>query len=222
MSQEPVQSHPKANDLAPPDGIEPDFSGVPTQALDAVRMRVAQLTHSLRRVRDDLSKSELPQWYSLQAQLNVTLSQLMSVTSTLEHYYETLDSTVIYPLPNFPTTSHENLLTTLLRKKFPPDVEEWIKVSKETFDIPSNTLSSEETRKILQNDINITKWALGIFAEQFEKQNFKENNDDNMIIDSQESSINNYKPSRPFEADDILKYMYCGQIPTTSSDDVNQ
>lgn len=112
-------SVPGTNDTLRED-IKPQFNGVPTQAVDAVRMRLAQLTHSLRRIRDELSRAELPQWYSLQSQLNVTLSQIMSVTSTMEHFQDLLDSTVVYPLPNFPTTSHEGLLTTLLRKKKHP------------------------------------------------------------------------------------------------------
>ena len=87
--------------------VSADFSNVPTQALDALRMKLSQLTASLAKIRDEMSKAELPQWYSLQAQLMVTLTQLSSLTNTLDHYEETLDSTVAYPLPSFPTTAHE-------------------------------------------------------------------------------------------------------------------
>lgn len=113
MSQSTASLVPEGNQGSLQEDVSFDFNGVPGQALDAVRMRLAQLTHSLRRIRDEMSKAELPQWYTLQSQLNVTLSQLVSVTSTLQHFQETLDSTVVYPLPKFPTTSHESLVTTL-------------------------------------------------------------------------------------------------------------
>ena len=104
--------------------VAADFSNVPSQALDALRMKLSQLTASLAKIRDEMSRAELPQWYTLQAQLTVTLTQLSSLTNTLDHYEETLDSTVAYPLPSFPTTAHEGLITTLMRKKNTPEVEE--------------------------------------------------------------------------------------------------
>lgn len=153
--------------------FKPDYSGVPSQALDAVRMRSAQLTHSLRRLRDELAKAELPQWYSLQSQLNVTLSQLMSLTSNMQHFQDVLDSTVVYPLPNFPTTSHEGLLTTLLRKRNIPEVDEWIKSAREASDLDTGSLDTKDITKSLNDDKEISKWALETFVEEFEKHNYK-------------------------------------------------
>ena len=193
-----------------------DFSGVPSQALDAIRMRLAQLTHSLRKIREDLSKAELPQWYALQSQLNVTLTQLMSVTSTLEHFHETLDATAVYPLPKFPTTSHEPLLTTLLRKKYTPEVDEWIQQSKEASGLDTTQLDKKNITEILQKDKESTKWALDVFNEEFEKYNFKglqtrkeqlQNGslEEEYIPDSQ-----NRKPTTSFAVEDILNFVYRG------------
>ncbi|SMN19600.1 similar to Saccharomyces cerevisiae YBR193C MED8 Subunit of the RNA polymerase II mediator complex [Maudiozyma saulgeensis] len=199
------------------DTYKPDFRGVPSQALDAIRMRLAQLTHSLRKIRDDLSKAELPQWYSLQSQLNVTLTQLMSVTSTLEHFHDTLDATVVYPLPKFPTTSHETLLTTLLRKKYTPEVDEWLSESREASGLDQAQLTTKNVKQVLQKDKECTKWALDIFSNEFEKYNFKglktkkeQMEGDQMEIDYIPAS-QNIKPSSPFVIEDVLNFVYRGE-----------
>lgn len=200
--------------LSQPTELKPDFNGVPTQALDAVRMRLAQLTSSLKKIRDELAKPDLPQWHSLQSQLNVTLTQLQSVTTTLEHFRETLDSTVVYPLPNFPTTSHENLLTTLLRKKYTPEVDEWFKKAKENCDIDFTSVTEEKINDIIQTDKKITDWALEIFSKAFETNgalSSSENNDTESSTSLvEEKNKNHYKPKKPFEINSILSYIYNG------------
>lgn len=219
---------PDSNNTSFQEDVLPNFDGVPSQALDAVRMRSAQLTHSLRRIRDELSKAELPQWYSLQAQLNVTLSQLMSLTSTLHHFQDTLDSTVVYPLPNFPTTSHEGLLTTLLRKKNIPEVDEWISSAKESSDLDLKISDARDVDKSLQDDKDITKWALQTFVSEFEKYNFKglhtqEEIDLDISDNAMDSSVNNgRKPIKPFDVDDILRFTYKGEIPRQSKDAITE
>lgn len=196
--------------------IKTDYHGIPSQALDAVRMRLAQLIHSLKRIRDELSKPELPQWYSLQSQLNITLQQLLSVTSTLEHFQETLDSSIVYPLPQFPTTSHENLLTTLLRKKYTPEVDDWLKASREASEIDVKSLTEKKIKEILQTDRDITKSALEIFSKEYEQYNEKTGKEDaddasNMIVD-EEDRYSHYKPTKPFEVENVLSYMYSGKL----------
>lgn len=218
MSQDNSSILSKPNNLSlNEDTYKTDFSGVPSQALDAVRMRLAQLTHSLRKIREELSKAELPQWYSLQSQLNVTLSQLMSVTSTLQHFHDTLDSTIVYPLPKFPTTSHETLLTTLLRKKYAPEVDEWIKSSQETSMLNPSQLTSTSIKKVIQDDKEITQWALDIFSNEYEKYNFKglrtkkEELESGIVDDEYIPTSNNHKPSKPFILEDILGFIYRGE-----------
>ncbi|CAI1926083.1 hypothetical protein SEUBUCD646_0D03990 [Saccharomyces eubayanus] len=211
MSQSNGSLVPEGNQGSLQEDVNPDFNGVPGQALDAVRMRLAQLTHSLRRIRDEMSKAELPQWYTLQSQLNVTLSQLVSVTSTLQHFQESLDSTVVYPLPKFPTTSHESLITTLLRKKNIPEVDEWMKYARETSGITTNLLKDEEIQKLLQQDKDITNWARNTFGNEFEKHDFKHeealNEEDASLL------VRDTKPSKPFNVDVILKFTHAGEKP---------
>lgn len=205
----------QSSGILQPTELKPNFNGVPTQALDAVRMRLAQLTSSLKKIRDELTKPELPQWYSLQSQLNVTLSQLLSVTTTLEHFRETLDSTVIYPLPNFPTTSHENLLTTLLRKKYTPEVDEWFKSAKENCDIDLDSITEDKINDIIQTDKKITDWALEIFSKAFETNgelngSLGDGTDADAMDIVEESNKDNYKPKKPFEINNVLNYIYNG------------
>lgn len=214
---------PDSNSTSFQEDLLPNFDGVPSQALDAVRMRSAQLTHSLRRIRDELSRAELPQWYSLQSQLNVTLSQLMSLTSTLQHFQDTLDSTVVYPLPNFPTTSHEGLLTTLLRKKNIPEVDEWISSAKESSDLDLKISDARDVGKSLQDDKDITKWALQTFVSEFEKYNFKglhtKEEIDLDLSDAMDLTVNTgRKPIKPFDVDDVLRFTFKGEIPRQAKD----
>lgn len=202
--------------------LKPDFDGVPGQAIDAVRMRAAQLTHSLRRIRDELSRAELPQWHSLQSQVNVTLSQFMSLTSTLQHFQDTLDSTVVFPLPSFPTTSHEGLLTTLLRKKYAPEVDNWIASARESSDLDRAILDPEEIDKSIRDDKEITQWALQTLVKEFERYNSAEDSPaqelnldrDQDMLDV--SAVNSGKPIKPFDVEEILMYVSKGQIPTGS------
>lgn len=211
MSQSTASLVPEGNQGSLQEDVSFDFNGVPGQALDAVRMRLAQLTHSLRRIRDEMSKAELPQWYTLQSQLNVTLSQLVSVTSTLQYFQETLDSTVVYPLPKFPTTSHESLVTTLLRKKNIPEVDEWMKYVRETSGVTTALLKDEEIEKLLQQDREITNWARTTFRNEYGKHDFK--NEESLSEEHASLLVRDSKPSKPFNVDDVLKFTFTGEKP---------
>lgn len=200
--------------------VSADFSNVPTQALDALRLKLSQLTASLAKIRDEMSKAELPQWYSLQAQLMVTLTQLSSLTNTLDHYEETLDSTVAYPLPSFPTTAHEGLITTLMRKKNIPEVDEWIKDARETNGIDVENLSDEEIKKLINKDKDITSWATKCIIDERSKHSYnglhsaKELKELSMDESSNiyPSSVSTVKTSRPFSVDKLLKFVHQGEI----------
>ncbi|SCU91804.1 LAMI_0E07360g1_1 [Lachancea mirantina] len=198
--------------------IKYDFKEVPTQALDAIRMRLAQLTHSLAKMRDDMSRAELPQWHSLQLQVSVVVSQLHSLASTLRHFEETLDATVVVPLPNFPTTAHEGLLTTLLRKKNIPEVDEWINDAKESSGLNSTSATHAEIQKSIQEDEKITAWALDFIKA--EQSNYSlhglhtasELSEGVAPVSSVNYSVNanKHKPQRPFEFDNVLRSIYQG------------
>lgn len=216
MSQNSSSSDPPIPVLQ--DEAKYDFKNVPAQALDALRMRLAQLTHSLAKIRDEMSRADLPQWYSLQAQLSVTLTQLSSLTSTLQHFEDTLDSTVVFPLPNFPTTAHEGLLTTLLRKKNIPEVEDWIKDAKDTAGIDVDRMSEQEIEELIQKDKELTDWALEFVEKERSNHAFHglhtakelEQGMGKPAHEEYRSSAIKNKPSKPFSTNKVLKFVYQG------------
>ncbi|ANB15182.1 Med8p [Sugiyamaella lignohabitans] len=134
--------------------VQPDLSGVPVTALESLRLRLAQLTHSLNSLQAQIQQASLPSWPALQGQLNVILTQLTSLSATVSGYAETLQRTVAYPLPNFPTNTEAGLLTTLLRKKNLPEVDDWIAEGKEI---------GEKTRA--KQDGEFCSWAAKVVDE---------------------------------------------------------
>ncbi|AOW01103.1 mediator of RNA polymerase II transcription subunit 8 [Yarrowia lipolytica] len=105
--------------------IEPDHINVPTEALESLRLRLTQVSHSLNTLQAQLHQPTLPPWSSLHNQFNVLLTQLVSLSSTITHQSDILQQTVTFPLPAFPTATEAGLMATLLRKKILPEVEEW-------------------------------------------------------------------------------------------------
>jgi hypothetical protein len=59
--------------------------------------------------------------------LSLLLSHLTSLTTTLQspRFSQDLKATVVYPNTTFPVRSHETILTSLLRRKLPPQDEAW-------------------------------------------------------------------------------------------------
>lgn len=59
--------------------------------------------------------------------MSTIISQhLASVSQHLSTHQELFRSIIVYPLPEFPGTTQENLLGQLLRKKLEPRVEDWV------------------------------------------------------------------------------------------------
>lgn len=166
-----------------------DYSGVPAQGLEALRMRLAQLTHSLAKLKEDLMQAQLPQWSSLQSQLNVILTQLSSLTFAVSHFESELNSTIVYPLPTFPTTQQEGLVTTLLRKKYLPEVQEWITDSQVAEPV-------DYTR-----DTETVEWCLSYFSQ--ERSNY------NLTFQGEHVQRQRKKP---FNVEDVLKFVHKGTI----------
>lgn len=197
-----------------------DFKNVPSQALDALRMRLSQLIASLAKIRDEMSRAELPQWYTLQAQLTVTLTQLSSLTNTLHHYEEGLDAVVAYPLPSFPTTAHEGLITTLMRKKNIPEVDEWIRNARETSGIDVESVSDNQLKSAVQKNKEITAWATQCLIKERKNHSFtglhtmRELNEDGIDAKANlySSSISKVKTSKPFDTDSVLKFIHQGEF----------
>lgn len=112
---------------------EINTSQIPTDSLESIRNRLNQVHLSLRKLSDQINhhnrhpnKVKLPNYAQFQNQFQVLLTQLHTITSDLENNDELLKNTNVYPLPSFPTTQQEGLITTLLRKKPLPEVDEWI------------------------------------------------------------------------------------------------
>lgn len=113
--------------------IQVDNSQIPTDSLEAIRNRLNQVHLSLRKLAEQINlhnrhpyKVKLPSYAHLQNQFQVLITQLNSIATNLSNNDELLRNTNVYPTPLFPTTQQEGLLTTLLRKKPLPEVDEWM------------------------------------------------------------------------------------------------
>lgn len=71
----------------------------------------------------------MPGFSSLSSQLQVLVTQLQTIASQLDANADILRLSNAFPLPEFSTTQHEGLVTTLLRKKPLPEVDEWIDIA---------------------------------------------------------------------------------------------
>lgn len=105
---------------------KPDYTGVPVVVLDALRVRLSQLVMSLMTLQARVQAAELPAWPSLQKQFTVVLVQLETLLSSFQGFSSTLQHTVTYPTPLFPARTQSHLLSTLLRKKNMPEVDDSI------------------------------------------------------------------------------------------------
>lgn len=130
---------------------------VPMDALELIRNRLSQTHQSLRKLADQINhhnrhpqKVKLPSYLSLLSQLQVLVTQLQTIASQLDGNDDLLKSSNVYPLPAFPTTQHEGLVTTLLRKKPLPDVEEWIDEA---------IRQSEQFKLPIQKDDEFAEWC---------------------------------------------------------------
>ena len=136
-----------------------DFSQIPYDVLESIRNRLNQIRQSLTKLADQINnhnrhpqKIKLPSYLYFQNQFQVLITQLMSITNQLYNNEDLLRNTNVYPTPIFPTSAHENMLTTLLRKKVAPEVDEWINGAK--------LIMENETKNKLDNqqvEIDILK-----------------------------------------------------------------
>lgn len=126
--------------------------------LEALRNRLNQVHISLRKLSDQIlhasklsDSSKTPSYGQFQNQFHILVTQLHSITNILENEQQILQNANVYPLPTFPTSHQEGLLTTLLRKKPAPEVETWIQ---EAIDI-SKLLNVDP-----QKDDEFCQWCL--------------------------------------------------------------
>lgn len=146
-----------------------DTSQIPVDYLEEIRNRLNQVHLSLRRLADQIShnrqinKSKIPNYSHIQNQLQVLLTQLHSISNNLDNNGNILKNTNVYPLPNFPTSQHEGLLTTLLRKKPLPEVERWIQ---EAIDLGKSDCYS------IEKEDELTRWIMAKIEELREEFQF--------------------------------------------------
>lgn len=101
-------------------------------SLELIRNRLNQVFQSLRKLSDQIAYTQrnpaakLPSYLAMLTQFQVLITQLLTIVLQLDANDEVLRTSNAYPLPNFPTTQQEGLVTTLLRKKPLPEVDAWI------------------------------------------------------------------------------------------------
>ncbi|KAL9116719.1 MAG: hypothetical protein Q9187_006754 [Circinaria calcarea] len=144
--------------LSPPD----------IKALEQTRQRLSQLTNSLASLQRAITATDpLPPWPSLQSLATIIAQHLTSVSQHLSTHHDLFASMAVYPLPQFPGRTQENLLGQLLRKKLEPNVEDWVvegrKIGMEAEAQDQKTgLSREET-------LDLWSWAGMAANEQARK-----------------------------------------------------
>ncbi|KAI9776367.1 MAG: mediator of RNA polymerase II transcription subunit 8 [Peltula sp. TS41687] len=103
------------------------------RALEQTRQRLFQLTNSLGSLQHNLHTNDpLPSWTSLQSLATIISQNLLSISQHLNSHHDLFSSIGVYPLPEFPGRTQENLLGQLLRKKLEPNVEDWVDQGRKT------------------------------------------------------------------------------------------
>lgn len=162
MSQTPFNP----NSPSVPTSLPPltDFSQIPYDVLESIRNRLNQIRQSLTKLADQINnhnrhpqKIKLPSYLYFQNQFQVLITQLMSITNQLYNNEDLLRNTNVYPTPIFPTSAHENMLTTLLRKKVAPEVDEWINGAKLIMENESKNKSKNKNKNKFDQQVDLLK-----------------------------------------------------------------
>jgi mediator of RNA polymerase II transcription subunit 8, fungi type len=104
-----------------------DLTHEQIKSLDSIRQRLLSLNASLGALRGDLATNpSLPSWSSLQSHATLISSNLQQINSSLTQHSGLLASTITFPSMQFPSRHQADVISTLLRTKMEPDVEEWL------------------------------------------------------------------------------------------------
>ncbi|KTW30490.1 uncharacterized protein T551_01773 [Pneumocystis jirovecii RU7] len=132
----------------------------PLNQLESLRNRALQLLHSLTHFLNIIDHSDpLPSWPVLISNLNILLSSVNSISLLLQES-NILKETRVFPSSSFPVRQQEGLLTTLLRKKVIPEVEEW----------------ETEGRLLgvnVEEDTSFYEWVKYVVIQEREKRNWE-------------------------------------------------
>ncbi|CCG83960.1 protein of unknown function [Taphrina deformans PYCC 5710] len=184
------------------------------QSLEQARVKLQQLTTSLQALQYRIqSGTPLPPWSQIQSGLSVILTQLASLTETLARSEDEIRAIVVFPNATFPVTTHEGLLTTLMRTKPLPESEDWIqqvKVEGEGLvavpDFKWSMNENEDEEDIPGDEYNITEW-LNIQKSKRQWTGFytKQEMDDAFEIDRDD--LDDIRKSRQEESDQSMLAM---------------
>lgn len=175
-------------------------------SLDGLRLRLAQQTSTLTKLRDELTRINNPnvpmnsrghgnsgsRYYNLNAQAAVLVAQLASTTNAAQHLQA---QSVVYPSSLWPQSQNQ-LLTTLLRTKRTPEAESCVKKAFEAGIIEENTIDSKE------ND----KWAIECISSA--KTRIMEDEDNAFVVSSNNNKVNNSMKKCSVEPEDALQWIY--------------
>lgn len=140
------------------------------QSLEQIRSKLQQLTTSLQALQHRLlTGAPLPPWAQVQSSLTVVLSQIGSLTDTVAKNADDLRAMSVFPNPTFPISTHEGLLTTLLRTKPLPDSEEWLSkaqifgenlkpIPMMTFPVIEDKVDQDEDDMQLSDEFTVSEW----------------------------------------------------------------
>lgn len=159
----------------------------------------------------------------IQNQLQVLITQFHSLAAQLDANSELLKDTNVYPLPAFPTSQQEGLLTTLLRKKPLPEVDEWIESALTEKDGKSTNVQADDLfsqwclMKIqeLKDEFQFYGFHTVQELEHMETPEGKEEIRQKKEVELQEQELekkisSNNKPA--MHPNKVLKFMCCGQL----------
>src|SRR2546423_1981602 len=93
---------------------------------------------------------------SLQSHSALISDNLKNVSDQLEEHQELLNSTVVYPLPQFPGRTQEHILQQLLRTKLEPEVSDWVEMGQDI----AQAVSKDSLHRLSDNDLDqLWEWA---------------------------------------------------------------
>ncbi|KAG5437381.1 hypothetical protein PCANB_000812 [Pneumocystis canis] len=191
---------------------------IPLNILESLRNKAFQLLHSLRHFLNIIDHSDpLPPWPVFISNLNILLSNIDSISLLLQES-NILKETLVFPSSNFPVRQQEGLLTTLLRKKVIPEVEEW--------EAEGSLLGSN-----IEEDTSFYNWAKNVVIQEKEKRNWEgyytreeelaENKNENKSF-NYENTLQEIRKKRKLQEEeervkmnDILSFMRTGKLEMT-------
>lgn len=188
-------------------------SDIPVDSLELIRNRLQQVHQLLRKLADQIHatnrnpKARLPSYQNLHSQFQVLITQLSSIATQLHANEDILRSTNAYPAASFPTTQHEGLVTTLLRKKPLPEVDSWI----------DNAIAESSAFKVpVEDDNEFAEWCHSKVKElesEFTFDGFYYEGELEAKAGASEPPETEFKPlAPPMSTEAILRFMTTGAL----------